>query len=397
MRKGNCSRDSVLYHHLSMPQPELIGKPTPSFCLSCYFLGSNDPEVGPKQPQLYISQVRFSSRELPPVFTSDDSYTFSQTSNIQINFKKTNIYSMKYLKKHNEVFGIFKKFQKNDSKPDTKKPVDNLDKNSMWVINPKIKFVESSGHKYHVNIIDDVGRSQLDGKFNIESLSNLRFNKWYNNDTALWLKDRPYNRQGKMVRISNDLKYFNEGGKLYDFKKYFDSLQTKSKELGYTIGTSVYVKEFDKVGKIESLRESCICTTGPLRISDAPENLALTIYYRVNVPGESHPYGFYYNIFEIEKIEKQEKLKIDPEYVSDFFIDLIDNESIKLDIEVLQNQEGEYLLCRISYIERIQPIFNELMENYLRLSSVMNMENDFITEITDISLSKISFKIKQTK
>ena len=75
MRKGNCSRDSVLYHHLSMPQPELIGKPTPSFCLSCYFLGSNDPEVGPKQPQLYISQVRFSSRELPPVFTSDGSFT----------------------------------------------------------------------------------------------------------------------------------------------------------------------------------------------------------------------------------------------------------------------------------------------------------------------------------
>lgn len=63
------SRDSVLYHHLSMPQPDLIGKPTPSVCLSCYFLGSNDPEVGPKQSQLKISQVRFSSRELPPVFT----------------------------------------------------------------------------------------------------------------------------------------------------------------------------------------------------------------------------------------------------------------------------------------------------------------------------------------
>ena len=46
------SRDSVLYHHLSMPQPDLIGKPTPSVCLSCYFLGSNDPEVGPKQSQL---------------------------------------------------------------------------------------------------------------------------------------------------------------------------------------------------------------------------------------------------------------------------------------------------------------------------------------------------------
>ena len=58
-----------------MPQPELIGKPTPSFCLSCYFLGDNDSEVGPKQSQLKIFQVRFSSRELPPVYTSDDSST----------------------------------------------------------------------------------------------------------------------------------------------------------------------------------------------------------------------------------------------------------------------------------------------------------------------------------
>jgi hypothetical protein len=305
---------------------------------------------------------------------------------------------MKYLKKHNEIFGIFKK----SVNKDVQKPVD---KNSMWIINPKIKFKEPSdtiGCKYHVNIIDDWERSQLDGKFNIESLSKLLFNKWYNNGAALWLKDRPYNRSGKMVRISNNLKYFNEGGKLYDFKKYFDSLQIKSKELGYTIGTSVYVKEFDKVGKIEALRESCICTTGPLRISsiksaEAPENLALTIYYRVNVPGESHPYGFYYNIFEIEKVEKQEKLKIDPDYISDFFIDLIGNESIKLDIEVSQDQEGEYLLCRISYIERIQPIFNELMESYLRLSKAMDVESGYITTITDISMSKISFKIKQTK
>ena len=35
-----------------MPQPDLIGKPTPSVYLSCYFLGDNDPEVGPKQSQL---------------------------------------------------------------------------------------------------------------------------------------------------------------------------------------------------------------------------------------------------------------------------------------------------------------------------------------------------------
>ncbi len=42
MRKGNCSRDSVLYHHLSMPQPDITGKPTPSVYLSCYFLGTNE-------------------------------------------------------------------------------------------------------------------------------------------------------------------------------------------------------------------------------------------------------------------------------------------------------------------------------------------------------------------
>jgi len=196
-----------------------------------------------------------------------------------------------------------------------------------------------------------------------------------------------------MVRVSNTLEYIREGGKLFDFKKYFKELQKTSKEIGYTIGTNVYVKEFDKVGKIESLRESCICT---ISNSGGVENIALTIYYKVNIPGEKHPYGFYYSISQIEKIDQQEKLGIDPDYVSDFFIDLIDNESVKLDLEVLQDQKGDYLLCIISYIERIQPIFNELMENYLRLTKAMNSENNFVTEIVNISMSKISFKIKQS-
>lgn len=306
---------------------------------------------------------------------------------------------MKYLKKHNEIFGFFKK----DSKE--KESEIKSSKDSMWIINPKLKLIEPSEniYKYHVDIVDEIK-----GGFNINSLSKKEFNRWYNQDTALWLKDKPYNRSGRMVSVSSSLEYIREGGKLFDFKKYFKKLQDTSKELGYTIGTSVYVKEFDKVGKIESLRESCICTIRPLsNDDDIPDvanillgdikNLALTIYYKVNVPGESHTYEFYYNISQIEKIDQQEKLPIDPNYVSDFFIDLIDNESIKLDIEVLQDQNGDYLLCRISYIDRIQPIFNELMENYLRLSQAMSIENNFITEITNISMSNISFKMKQNK
>lgn len=292
---------------------------------------------------------------------------------------------MRYLKKHNEIFGFFNKNNSVNTQ--------NI-KDSMWIINPRLELIEPGEniYKYHVDIVDDWRMSEV-SRFNIDVLSKKSFNKWYNQDTSLWLKDRPYNRSGKMVRVSSSLKYLREGGKLFDFKKYFKELQNKSKELGYVIGSSVYVKEFDKVGKIESLRESCICT---INESGNVGNLALTIYYKVNVPEESHPYGFYYNISQIEKIEQQEKLPIDPNYVSDFFIDLIDNESIKLDIEVSQDQKGDYLLCRISYIDRIQPIFNELMENYLRLSKAMSLEIDFITEIKDISMSNILFKIKQS-
>ena len=35
------------------------------------------------------------------------------------------------------------------------------------------------------------------------------------------------------------------------------------------------------------------------------------------------------------------------------------------------------------------------MENYLRLSQAMSVDNNFTTDIVDISMSKISFKIKQ--
>jgi hypothetical protein len=45
------SRDSVLFHHLSLHQPDLIEEPTFSICLACYFRGNNDPEAGPNRSQ----------------------------------------------------------------------------------------------------------------------------------------------------------------------------------------------------------------------------------------------------------------------------------------------------------------------------------------------------------
>jgi len=286
---------------------------------------------------------------------------------------------MKYLKKHNEIFGLFKK-------KDSELPKESeITKDSMWIINPSLYLIEPTEnlYKYHVEIVD---------RLYIDNVKNHLFNKGFNDDTVLWLKDTPYNRSGRMVRVSNISRYIREGGKIYDFTKYFKKLKEISNKLGYKIGTSVYVKEFDKVGKIELLRESCICS---ISNSGNIGDVALTIYYKVSVPGESHPYGFYYNINQIEKVEKQQPLDIDTNHISDFFIDLIDNDDIKLDISLSNDKNGEYLVCTISYINRLQPIFNELMSNYLRLSSVMKNQYNFNTIITDINMSKLSFKIKQ--
>lgn len=169
-------------------------------------------------------------------------------------------------------------------------------------------------------------------------------------------------------------------------------IQKLSKEIGYNIGTSVYVSEFDKVGRINTLRESCICT---ISNSGGIENVALTINYGVSIPGENHPYGFYYNINQIEKVEEQKSLDMDIDHISDFFIDLIDNDDIKLDISLNNDERGEYLTCKISYISETHSIFNELMSSYLRLSSVMKNEYGYNTIITNISMSIIYFKIKQ--
>lgn len=116
---------------------------------------------------------------------------------------------MRYLKKHNEIFGFLK--NKNLT---TKNP-----KDSMWIVNPRLKVIEPTEniYKYHVRIIDSWEKVSASDVFNIDNLSKIDFNKWYNNDKALWIKDIPYNRGGKMVRISDDLDYIREGGKLYDF------------------------------------------------------------------------------------------------------------------------------------------------------------------------------------
>jgi len=278
--------------------------------------------------------------------------------------------------KHNEIFGLFKK-QSSKS--------EQLTKDSMWIYNPPLYLIEPTQnlYKYHVEIED---------RLNIDNIKNHIFNKGSNDDTVLWLKDTPYNRSGRMVRVSDILRYIRQGGKIYDFTKYFKKLKEISNKLGYKIGTSVYVKEFDKVGKIELLRESCICS---ISNSGNIGNVVLTLYYKVNVPGESHPYGFYYNISQIEIVEKQETLKIDIDDISDFFIDLIDNEDIKLDISLMNDQKGEYIVCTISYLKRVESVFNQLISSYLRFSDVMKSQYGLNTIVVDINMSKISFKLKQ--
>lgn len=42
-----------------MPQPDLIGKPTPSVCLSCYFLGSNELSFLTYSPKLGLVVANF--------------------------------------------------------------------------------------------------------------------------------------------------------------------------------------------------------------------------------------------------------------------------------------------------------------------------------------------------
>jgi len=66
---------------------------------------------------------------------------------------------MRYLKKHNEIFGFFNKKDTNV-------------KNSMWIINPSLNLIDPGEniYKYHVDIIDD--RSE---KFNIDDLSKKQF------------------------------------------------------------------------------------------------------------------------------------------------------------------------------------------------------------------------------
>jgi hypothetical protein len=80
---------------------------------------------------------------------------------------------MKYLKKHNEIFGLFKKkdLKEKDSKKDSKKDSEIKSKKSMWIINPSLKLIDPSEniYKYHVDIpYSDTG---WDEKFNIDNLS----------------------------------------------------------------------------------------------------------------------------------------------------------------------------------------------------------------------------------
>lgn len=282
---------------------------------------------------------------------------------------------MRYLK-HNEIFGLFKK---------QSPKIEKLTKDSMWIYNPSLNLIEPTQnlYKYHVSIEDNLDKDKL---------NRLLFSRVFNEDTAIWLKDKPYNLSGRMVRLSKFTKYLREGGRVYDVAKYFRKLKDISNKLGYKIGANVYVKEFDKVGKIEKLRDTCFCTIGR---TGGLGDIALTLFYKVSIPGEAHVYGFYYNISQIELVKEQEPLDVNINDISDFFIDLIDMESIKIDYSLENDQKGQYMSCTISYLSSYQLIFNELMESYLKFSKVMKSNYGLNTIVTSINELKFSFKLKQ--
>lgn len=271
------------------------------------------------------------------------------------------------------------------------KSAKSFSKNDLWVINPKLEYTDKL-YKYYILDVTQFMKDKIN--FDIVSLSKecIRYNR-SQDYTALYYKNRKYNKGGVMTNISRNLKYLSEGGKLFDVSNIFKKLQTINTELGFTIGKKVYIKELDQVGLISQIFETCIYDTPIVDNLKSylfrDMDISFTLRYDVTIENVNR----IFTISEIELSENDNKLSINPEDVVNFFIDLKDDDKIKISYKILSDRNGEYLFFTIEFIDQIRNFYHSIMDCYNQLRS--SFGNDVIFE--SIDSESLKFKIKENE
>lgn len=266
-----------------------------------------------------------------------------------------------------------------------------ISKNDLWIINPKLDYTDKL-YKYYILDVTQFMKDKIN--FDIVSLSKECIIRNRSHDyEALYYKNRKYNKSGVMTNISKNLKYLSEGGRLFDVSNIFKKLQTINTELGFTIGKRVYIKKLDQVGLISQIFETCVYDTPRVgnteRYLFRDMNIAFTLRYDVTIENVNR----IFTISEIELSENDNKLSINPEDVVNFFIDLKDDDKIKISYKILSDSKGEYLFFTIEFIDQIRNFYHSIMDCYNQLRS--SFGNDVIFE--SIDSESLKFKIKENE
>lgn len=165
--------------------------------------------------------------------------------------------------------------------------------------------------------------------------------------------------------------YLSEGSVWFDLTQTYNELKKRNKELGFTLGKTVFVKPLNENRKITKLIDGCLYNINSDISHPFDEkgiNSLHTLFYKVEGSND------FYQITHLEKVDSDVKKLGIEETIGDNFINLIDSEDIYLVTESKYKRNKEYYQTKIETVEKasieiLSNIFSELEQTNIRLKS----------------------------
>jgi hypothetical protein len=163
----------------------------------------------------------------------------------------------------------------------------------------------------------------------------------------------------------------------FDDSAAFINLHSKSKDIGFIIGSDVTVSDSNEVYKIISIDNFAFYTISSGIFEDGINKLYTLLYTLDN--------GRKYQPSQLSLSKSTKKIGIVSDYIEDFFLDLIDDKKITYSVSKLKKfTKGEAYQATINCVEMTPESIDDVTNRLLRLKQKMT-ELNITTTINSIN------------
>ena len=167
----------------------------------------------------------------------------------------------------------------------------------------------------------------------------------------------------------------------------FDKLRSINDELGYKIGSTVFVKPLNKNSTITNILNGCLYHIYVNAFTKGID-YKFTLFYEIE--GDSNKY----QIGHLELIKEIKKSNIVDSYIKDIFSDLIDDDKINYVVEKKFRRDIEFYSVKIISTVEANPSFLSLFFRYVDSASRQLLSEDLKVKIINLGIEHGNIKFE---